>query len=220
MILQIGDVLDRAQCAAIVETLSLPTHWRDGAETASGRARLVKHNLQAAPEAREVIAVKQVIESAVLAHPIIASAAIPDRVVRILLSRSEAGMGYGEHVDAPYMDGVRTDISFTLFLSEQEAYEGGALTLQGLGATDTFKLPAGSLVLYPATYLHRVETVERGVRLVAAGWIRSRVRSAEARSAIFELDQIARLFEELSLPADALDRLQNVRNNLLRLHGA
>lgn len=220
MILQVGDVLSRAQCAAICETLAPISLWRDGAETAAGRARAVKHNLQAAPEAREVIAAKEVIANAVLGQPIIASAAIPDRIVRIVLSRSEASMGYGDHVDAPYMDGFRTDLSFTLFLSEPSDYDGGELTLQDVGATDSVKLPAGALVLYPATLVHRVEIVRRGVRLVAAGWIKSRVRSAEARSAIFELDQICRILDDSTLPASVFDRLQNVKNNLLRMHGA
>jgi PKHD-type hydroxylase len=220
MILQVGDVLDQARCGAICEALAPLSLWQDGVETAAGRARTVKHNLQARPDAREVVAAKEIVASAVLGQPIIASAAIPDRIVRIVLSRSEAGMGYGDHVDAPYIDDHRTDLSFTLFLSDPTDYEGGDLILHGLGATDSVKLPAGALVLYPATLVHRVETVRRGVRLAAIGWIKSRVRSAEARSAIFELDQVCRILDESSLPATVLDRLQNVKNNLLRLHGA
>ncbi|MBY0422781.1 MAG: Fe2+-dependent dioxygenase, partial [Parvularculaceae bacterium] len=130
-----------------------------------------------------------------------------------------AGMGYGSHVDAPYMDGVRTDLSFTLFLSPPDAYEGGELVLEGLGAEDLVKLPAGALVLYPSTSVHRVETVRSGRRLVAVGWIKSRVRSAEARAAIFELEQATSALRSTAAPVEILDRLQNVHNNLLRLFG-
>lgn len=218
--LQIGEVLDQARCAAIREALAPSSLWRDGADTAAGRAQAVKRNLQAAPESPEVAAVMEIIAEAVLRHPIIASAAIPERIVRILLSRTEPGGGYGDHVDAAYMDGQRTDLAFTLFLSELTDYGGGELVMDGIGATDSIKLPAGALVLYPSNLVHRVETVSSGVRLVAAGWIKSRIRSAEARAVIFELDQICRFLDGSDLPATALNRLQNVKNNLLRLHGA
>lgn len=219
MILEIGDVLDPARCAAIVESLGAEALWRDGAETASGRASRVKNNLQADRAALETKAASEMITRAVLSHPIIASAAIPDRMVRLLISRSASGMGYGDHVDAAYIDGFRTDLSFTLFLSDPSTYDGGELTLLGAGSVDSIKLSAGALALYPSTMVHRVETVRRGVRLAAVGWIRSRVPRQEARSAIFEFDQICSFLEANGAPADALDRLQNVKNNLLRLHG-
>lgn len=219
MILHIGEVLDAARCAAIVDAMGPRALWRDGSETAFGRARLVKRNLQADPEAGPTRAAKEMIERAVLAHLTVQSAALPDRLVRVLISRTEAGMGYGDHVDASYIDGWRTDLSFTLFLNAPDSYDGGELTLLGHGSIDAIKLPAGSIVLYPATTLHRVETVQRGIRVVAAGWIKSRVRSADARTAIFELDQVYRIIESLNPPGEALDRLQNVKNNLTRLHG-
>ncbi len=219
MILQIGGVLDAARCAAIVESLAPESLWRDGAATASGRAKAVKRNLQAHPTARETTAAMEVIARAVLADPLVASAALPDRLARLIISKSDAGMGYGDHVDAPYIDGVRTDLSFTLFLNDPADYDGGELVLRPIGSEDSIKLAAGALVLYPSTLLHRVEIVRRGSRLVAAGWIKSRVRSADARSALFELDQIHRSLESSGLAGEAADRLQNVKNNLIRLHG-
>lgn len=219
MILQISDVLDRARLDAVAAALAEPGLWRDGAETASGQARAVKRNLQADPAAPAARGALSVIERAVLAHELVQSAAQPAAVARLLLSRSEPGMGYGSHVDAPYMDGVRTDLSFTLFLSAPDAYEGGELVLEGLGAEDRVKLPAGALVLYPSTSLHRVETVRAGVRLVAVGWLKSRIRSADSRSTVFELEQALRVLRQTACPVVALDRLQNVRNNLLRLFG-
>lgn len=219
MILQISDVLDAAHVAAIVEALSPPALWRDGAETALGRAKAVKRNLQADPGDPAVRGAAEVVSRAVLAQPLIEAAAQPASIARLLFSRSGPGMGYGAHVDAPYMDGVRTDLSFTLFLSPPETYEGGELVIDGPGAEDEIKLPAGGLVLYPSTFLHRVATVRAGERLAAVGWIRSRVAREDVRAVLFELDRVAALLQAGDPDQKAADRLQNARNNLLRAFG-
>lgn len=219
MILQISDVLDAARVAAVTEALAAPALWRDGAETAVGRARAVKRNLQADASAPSVRGAAEIVTRAVLAQPLVESAAQPATLARLLFSRSEAGMGYGAHVDAPYMDGVRTDLSFTLFLTPPEAYEGGELVIDGPGARDEIKLPAGGLVLYPSTFLHSVSTVRSGARLVAVGWIRSRIAREDVRAVLFELDRVAALLASGDPDGAALDRLQNARNNLLRAFG-
>ncbi|MDZ7627668.1 MAG: Fe2+-dependent dioxygenase [Parvularculaceae bacterium] len=218
MILQIAGILDVGALTAIRETLSEPDLWIDGRATAKGRAREVKSNQQAAPTEAAKSALT-LIERAIAAHPVFQSAAQPAAFARLMLNRYGVGMEYGAHVDAPYIDGVRTDLSFTLFLSEPESYEGGALVIDSAVAEDAIKPPAGTLVLYPSTFLHRVDKVMRGERLAAVGWVKSRLRNNEHRAMAFELDRLGADFAALGAPADLRDRLQNLRNNFLRAFG-
>jgi PKHD-type hydroxylase len=219
MLLQIAAVLSRAEVAAVRASLSDDSLWREGAETAAGRARAVKNNQQAAAESSTVKGVLEKISRAVLAHKTIVAAAQPAALARLTLSRYRPGMAYGAHVDAPYIDGVRTDVSFTLFLSDPSDYDGGELVIDAAGAEDRIKLPAGDLVLYPATFVHRVSAVTRGERLAAFGWVKSRVRLAEHRAMLFELERALAELAAFEAPADLRDRLGNLRNNLLRAFG-
>ena len=216
MLLQIADILTHAECAAICDAISDETLWRDGAVTAGGAARQAKNNVQADPAAAPVRGAIAKIESTLRSHSVIAAAAQPASFARILISRYSPGMSYGDHVDAAYIEGVRADLSFTLFLNDPGDYDGGALCIENAGHTDDVKLPAGSMVLYPSTTIHRVAAVERGVRIAAVGWIKSRVQSAEARAVVFELDTAIADTPEGPLRL----RLNNIRNNLLRIFGA
>ena len=105
-----------------------------------------------------------------------------------MFSRSDVGDGYGWHVDNPFSNRGRRDLSFTLFLDDPHDYEGGELTMQGVQETLDFKLPPGEMVLYPSSALHCVQTVQSGSRLVCVGWIESYVRSSEDRLMLFHLD--------------------------------
>lgn len=216
MLLQITDILNNAECAAICDALSDDALWRDGAITAGGAARQAKNNVQADPGAAPVRGAIAKIESALRDNAVIAAAAQPATFARLLISRYGPGMAYGDHVDAAYIDGVRADLSFTLFLNDPGDYDGGALCIESAGHTDEVKLPAGSVVLYPSTTIHRVGAVESGVRIAAVGWIKSRVQSTEARAVLFDLETAI---------ADTPDgplrlRLNTIRNNLLRIFGA
>lgn len=203
---------------AALEAAARDDVWTEGGKTAAGRAREAKTNQQAlmSGPAKGVL---ETLSRAILENETIRSAAQPERLVRIMLNRYGEGMEYGAHVDAPYIDGVRTDLSFTLFLSDPADYDGGELVIDSAGAEDSIKLAAGALVLYPTTSLHRVTRVARGARIAAVGWIRSRIRSAEARAMLFELDRIAADLAAVGAPGDIRDRLGNVRNNLLRKWG-
>ncbi|MEK7266282.1 MAG: Fe2+-dependent dioxygenase [Pseudomonadota bacterium] len=218
MLLQIANVIDRALLDSVREAASQDGFWRDGRETAKGRARAAKSNQQALSDgpAKGILAT---LERTIIANDIVKSAGQPDRLARIMLNRYGEGMEYGPHVDAPYIDGIRTDLSFTLFLSEPDEYDGGELVIDTAGAEDCVKLPAGSLVLYPSTSLHRVERVTRGVRVACVGWIKSRIRSHEDRSVLFDLDRVGADLTAIDAPGDIRDRLANVRNNLLRRWG-
>lgn len=218
MLLQIADVIDAAAIAAVIEEAAAPAFWIDGRATAAGRAQAVKNNQQALASG-PAKGVLDMLARRILDHEMIRSAAEPAALARIMLNRYGVGMGYGAHVDAPYVDGIRTDLSFTLFLSDPATYDGGDLVIDSAGAEDAIKLRAGSLALYPSTSLHRVTEVTRGERLACVGWIKSRVRAPEDRATLFELARLSADLRSISAPGDIRDRLANVRNNLLRRWG-
>jgi len=218
MILQIANVIDGAMIAAVRDAVAAPAFWSDGCDTAVGRAKAVKYNEQALASGAAK-GVLDTLTNAILANQTIRSSAQPDRFARIMMNRYGEGMEYGAHVDAAYIDGARTDLSFTLFVSDPSDYDGGELVIDSAGAEDSIKLAAGSLVLYPSTSLHRVTKVTRGERIACIGWIKSRIRSPEDRAALFDLDRIAADLAAAGAPGEIRDRLANVRNNLLRRWG-
>lgn len=218
MILQIADILTPVEVEAVIDASRAHGFWTDGAATAAGRAKSAKNNQQAlaAGPAKGVI---DLIARRILSNEAVQSAAQPAAFARIMLNRYGEGMEYGAHVDAAYIDGVRTDLSFTLFLSGPSSYDGGELLIDSAGAEDSVKLAAGSLVLYPPSSIHRVMRVERGERIAAVGWIRSRVPDGEARAMIFELERAIADLTTTGAPGETRDRLANLRNNLLRRWG-
>ena len=122
----------------------------------------------------------------------------PKALTPLVFSRYGGGQAYGSHVDNPLMGGIRTDVSFTLFLAEPEAYDGGALVIESPSGEDAVKLPAGHMVVYPSTALHRVEPVTRGERVAAVGWAQSHIRDAAQRELLFDLETARRrLFDRL-----------------------
>jgi PKHD-type hydroxylase len=137
--------------------------------------------------------------------------------VGFLVSRYRPGMEYGLHVDDAMMQGVRTDLSFTLFLSPPEAYEGGELVIEGNDAENAIKLQAGSAVLYPTTSLHRVAPVTAGERLVVVGWVRSLIRRADQREVLFDLDTVVAEMRQHGGSQPGMDRILKVRANLQRM---
>ncbi len=218
MLLQIADVIDAGTVAAIIEETTAPDFWIDGRATAAGRAQAVKNNQQALASG-PAKGVLDLLTRRILDHETIRSAAEPAALARIMLNRYGEGMGYGAHIDASYVDGVRTDLSFTLFLSDPCSYDGGDLVIDSAGAEDIIKLPAGALALYLSTSLHRVTEVTRGERLACVGWIKSRVRAPDDRTILFELARVSADLRAIGAPGNIRDRLANIRNNLLRRWG-
>ena len=215
MILAIADVLSAADVAEVRAGLATAT-FLDGKATAGWSAKLVKANLQAAggPDLERV---RALVETRLTEHAVFALATRPKTILGPLFSRYEPGHAYGTHVDDALMGGVRTDVSFTLFLSEPESCDGGELIIDSASGEDAFKLAPGSVVTYPATTLHRVAPVTRGQRLAAVGWVRSFIRDAARRELLFELETARRrLFEREGKTADA-DLLAKCAANLLRM---
>ena len=218
MLLGVGAVLDETQIAGLRHRLEGQA-FVNGAATAGWHAKLVKHNRQAGagPETREL----QAEVGTVLArHELFQIACRPRRLRPVLFSRYEPGMEYGSHVDDAIMGGqepIRSDLSFTLFLSAPDAYDGGELVIEGSAGEQAFKLPAGSLVLYPSSTLHRVAPVTRGERLAAVSWVQSQVRDPACREILFDLDTARRTLFQREGKSREFDLLSKSLANLLRL---
>lgn len=215
MRLAVAEVLAAEDCRRIRERLERAT-FVDGRRTAGWHAQLVKRNLQGDRRDREVEAVLAELRDLLLAHPVFVAATRPRTFCSLLLSRYEPGMAYGRHVDDALMGGLRTDVSFTLFLSDPDTYEGGELVIEDSEGENAVRLPAGSLYLYPSTTLHRVEPVRSGVRLAAVGWVRSFVRDADAREILFDLETARRREFEANGKSETFDLLSKCFANLLR----
>ncbi len=215
MFLAIEGLLDAATVGALQDEAAGLT-FEDGAKTAGRFAREVKANDQAAAsDARD--AVLAMVGRALQENPLFSAAARPRAMTPLILSRYRVGQTYGLHVDDALMGGVRTDISFTVFLSDPDTYDGGALIMEDSLEARAVKLAAGSVFLYPSTTLHRVEPVTRGERLAVVGWVQSRIRQADQREILFDLDRsIAELHANAGKSA-LFDSLCKTRSNLLRM---
>ncbi|NRG16735.1 Fe2+-dependent dioxygenase [Rhizobiales bacterium] len=215
MFIAIEDLLDGHEVAAVRETAA-NLAFEDGRKTAGRFAREVKANAQAAASPQRDAILKKV-EEALAANPLFSAAARPKRIVRLLLSRYCEGQTYGSHVDDALMGGARTDLSFTLFLSNPESYEGGALVVEDALEERAIKLPEGHLFLYPSNTLHRVEPVTGGERLAVVGWVESWIREAERREILFDLEQSLNAVHAAEGKTALFDRLAKTRSNLLRM---
>lgn len=148
--------------------------------------------------------------------------ALPKQVSPIRFSRYEQGMSYGTHVDNAFMGEdrrLRSDLSLTLFLSNPDTYQGGELVIESAQGEQSFKLPAGAMILYPSTTLHRVETVMEGVRLAAVGWVQSLVRDSNAREVLFDLETARRAIFAKHGKVPEFDLISKSYANLLRRWG-
>ena len=213
MILPIANVLSAERLAELNRRLDT-ARWVDGAATAGWHARLVKRNRQV--DGADAAPLRAEIEQALRDHPVVAMAARPRRFGPLLFSEYGPGMEYGSHVDDALMAGVRSDLAFTLFLSDPAGYQGGALVIEEPAGDAEFRLPAGSLLLYPASTLHRVAPVTAGTRRAAVGWIGSLVRDAGQRELLFDLDTARQLLFDREGKTREFDLLSKSLSNLLR----
>ena len=223
MILTLSCVLTPAQASEVVR-LASALSWRDGIATAGATAREVKHNEQADLGGATGKAVKKILQEAIERHPVLRAAAQPRRFSPLTLSRTGPGGGYGRHVDNPFMGTgdrrLRTDLSFTLFLSDPASYEGGELAIETAAGETAVKPAAGDLILYPSTTLHRVRPVTAGERMACVGWIESAVRDAAAREILFDLENLrAALADRHESQSPEMLTLAKTISNLLRLWG-
>ena len=215
MLIAIENLLNGDQIARLGQAAAA-LNFSDGKATAGRFVKDVKANDQAVPSP-ELTAVLTAVEHALAGNAMFQSAARPRAITPLILSRYRAGQTYGSHVDDAVMKGLRTDLSFTLFLADPESYDGGALIIDEPFESRAIKLRAGDMILYPSTTLHRVEPVTRGQRLAVVGWVQSLIRHAEQREMLFDLDQaVEAVFAEHGKSA-LFDRLAKTRSNLLRM---
>ena len=221
MLVHIPQVLNPEQLAECREVLAA-AEWVDGRVTAGHAFAAVKHNRQVPAAHSAARRLGDLILTALDRTPLFLSAALPLKVVPPLFNRYEAGETYGNHVDgaiypiAGTPHRVRTDLSATLFLSGPEEYDGGELVTDDTFGSHRIKLPAGDMILYPGTSLHRVEPVSRGVRLAAFFWIQSMVRADSQRALLFDLDTAIQQLSAQVPDSPGVAQLFNVYHNLLR----
>ena len=223
MLVCIPDVLSKADVARFRRALA-SAPWEDGRSTAGAQSALVKKNEQLPPDGALARALGEQVIKAITANPVFISAAVPLRIFPPLFNRYGIGQHFGLHVDnsvrGDRLTGlrIRTDLSVTLFLSEPEDYDGGELVVEDHYGAQRVKLPAGHLVLYPATSLHAVTAITRGVRVASFFWLQSMIRQAEARRMIFELDTaIQGLVGRLDRNDPEIVRLSGLYHNMIRL---
>ena len=222
MLIRIPQVLSGAQLADCRRALDT-AEWGDGKATAGYLSSRVKDNVQV-PEGHPVARrLGDVILDALDKNQLFISAALPLKVVPPLFNRYAGGQQYGGHVDGavrpvfgtPHR--VRTDLSATIFLSDPSEYDGGELVVQDLLGESRIKFPAGDMVLYPGTSVHRVEPVTKGARLAAFFWIQSMVREDAKRDLLFQIDtSLQQLGRDVPDHASVV-QLMGVYHNLLRL---
>src|SRR5277367_4031592 len=221
MLLPIPDVLNASQVLRARQLLD-DAEWVDGRATAGHQSAQAKDNMQlpeGSPAARELGAM---ILSALEQNALFISAALPARVFPPLFNLYRGGQSFGTHVDnairqvtgTPHR--IRTDLSATLFLAGPDEYDGGELVVEDTYGTHSVKLPAGHMILYPASSLHHVRPVTRGARIASFFWIQSMVRDDGERSLLFDLDlAIQRLSGEAEGHPSAV-QLTGVYHNLIR----
>jgi len=221
MLTRISALLTPDRIAAIRARLDSAA-WEDGRATAGHQSAAVKSNLQLPQHdalAREMG--DEIVRALERSAPFI-SAALPRHVFPPLFNRYEPGMDFGAHIDnavrqipgTPHR--LRTDLSATLFLSAPEAYDGGELVIEDTYGPHSVKLPAGDMIVYPASSVHRVLAVTRGARMAAFFWIQSMVRDEAARALLHELDTGIRELGRDGVRSAALVRLTGCYHNLLR----
>ena len=221
MLLVIPDVLTAEQVASARKTLA-QAEWIDGRATAGHQSIRAKDNLQLAEGSEAAVTLGEVIIAALQGSALFAAAALPLRVFPPLFNRYSGGQAFGTHVDnairqvpgTPHR--IRTDLSAPLFLTTPDEYQGGELQIEDTYGLHSVKLPAGHLILYPATSLHHVRPVTSGVRIASFFWVQSLVRDDGERALLFDLDTAIQ-----RLNADAPDhpsavQLTGVYHNLLR----
>jgi PKHD-type hydroxylase len=222
MLIRIPQVLTKEQVAQIRKTLDA-AEWTDGKATAGYLSSRVKDNVQLPENSPVARRLGETILGALDKNQLFISAALPLKVVPPLFNRYAGGQSYGGHVDGairpvygtPHR--VRTDLSATLFLTEPEDYDGGELVVEDVYGERRVKLPAGDMVLYPGTSVHRVEPVTRGARVSSFFWIQSMVREDSKRTMLFEIDTALQKLGADAPGHESVVQLMGVYHNLLRL---
>lgn len=221
MLLHIPEVLNRNELASIRQALD-QADWTDGRETVGVQGAQVKRNqqlLDASPVKSEL---GRRVLAALERSPLFFAAALPLKILPPRFNRYAGGGEYGFHVDGAMMrlgagEQLRSDLSCTLFLNEPDEYDGGELVISDTYGEHEVRLPAGDLIVYPSSSLHKVTPVTRGARVASFFWVQSMVRSDAQRRLLFEMDTSIESLRRANADAGAVLQLTGVYHNLLRL---
>jgi PKHD-type hydroxylase len=211
---EVFQILEAAEAEKIVDELDR-RKFVDGVVSAAGLPKGLKQNLQTERVTAERTEIDEIVISAIERRADLQAYAMPTRFVMPMFSRYEPGMKYGDHVDNALMGGmmgVRTDLAMTIFLTPPSSYDGGELAIEG---SDEIKLDVGEAFVYPATSIHHVAPVTRGVRLAVVTWLQSAVRNEQVRAALYDLWIVGREVEKLNDYQLKL-RLSKSYQNLIR----
>jgi PKHD-type hydroxylase len=221
MLLSIPEVLNKEQVAQARGILEA-AEWVDGKVTAGHQSAKAKDNMQLPEHSDAARQVGEIILRALGRNPLFISAALPLQVFPPLFNRYNGGQSFGTHVDNAIRQitgtthRIRTDLSATLFFSDPGEYDGGDLSIEDTYGVKQVKLPAGHMVLYPASSLHHVTPVTRGTRLASFFWIQSMVRDDGQRALLFDLDSAIQRVNHDTPNHPASVQLTGVYHNLLR----
>ena len=211
-------LFNREQCQAILDKVE-NDEWNDGRTTAGANARDGKINEQIAYTSPVRAEIQNHVQEAMWAHPAIKSFCVPRKLHRFLISRTKTGGGYESHVDNAYMSSGRSDLSFTLCLSDHQSYTGGSLEVDTVMDSLDWELQQGEIVIYPSSTMHRVNKVTSGERIVCVGWIESYLKNEADRVTLFQLDTGARGLLAKHGRSEELDLVFLAYTNLLRSLG-
>jgi PKHD-type hydroxylase len=223
MLLSIPDVLTKDQITEARKALD-KADWKDGRITAGHQSAKAKNNTQLEGTDPAARALGEMILRRLESNPLFLSSALPLHVFPPLFNRYGEGHSFGTHVDNSIRQipgtaqRVRTDLSATLFLSDAEEYEGGELVVETKFGVQSVKLEAGSMILYPASSLHRVNPITKGVRLASFFWIQSMIRDDALRTALFDMDLAIQQLNRDVPGHESVVQLTGVYHNLLRLN--
>jgi PKHD-type hydroxylase len=210
----IDDFVDERAVADLLRQIrASPTS--DGAATATGIARDIKRNKQItnSDNKRLVDRIEEIISNSADFRNL----TMYRYLLPVIVNKYSEGMAYDAHSDAPFIDGIRVDISFTLFLSDPDSYDGGELVIEAETGEQSFKLPSGTMLIYPNGNLHRVNLVTRGTRFAAIGWAQSQIRDPAKREILHDIQQVrAEYLRQLGHDRSA-DILSKVGFNLVRM---
>lgn len=222
MLLHIPNVLTQEQVMQCRDILA-SSSWIDGNITSGTQAAKAKNNLQLPEECAESIELQKVILDALSKSALFFTAALPKKIFPPLFNCYTGVYNtFGNHVDNAVRTlrgggkRVRSDLSFTLFFSDPQEYEGGELVIEDTFGSQRVKLPAGDLVLYPSSSVHRVEPVTSGARIACFTWLESMVRSTEQRRILFDLDMSIMAFRQRLGDDEETIKLTSIYHNLLR----
>lgn len=222
MIVHIPQVLSQEQVAECRQLLQ-QAQWIDGKATAGFQSAMTKDNLQLPQDSPQARQMGELILQALGRNPLFISAALPSKVFPPLFNCYQGGQSFGLHVDNAVREvpatgeRIRTDLSATLFFTNPDEYDGGELLIEDTYGAHSVKLPAGDMILYPSTSLHRVSPVTRGVRVCSFFWLQSMVRDDGQRSLLFDLDSgIQQINRDLGAGHASSVQLTGVYHNLLR----